>query len=125
MRFPTQTTPGERERFETLARDSQDRLYRLALANGLGTTDAADVVQDALTRAWENRSRFRPDGDLAAWVAGIAINCIRERREGSGERNEERDRATPNQGRSEPSAPECCASPRPRATRRRAGPAWR
>ncbi len=71
---------GEAAAFDDLARRCQDGLFRFALAQGLAESDAVDVVQEALLRAWRGRRRWRRGGDAVAWLFGIAMNVIREGR---------------------------------------------
>lgn len=39
-------------------------------------SEAQDLVQEALTKAWANWHRFRPGGSLGAWLARILINTF-------------------------------------------------
>jgi RNA polymerase sigma-70 factor (ECF subfamily) len=58
---------------ETLYRENYVR-YRNALATVTGSFDSArDAVQHAFAQAVSERSRFRADGSLAAWVWKIAL----------------------------------------------------
>jgi RNA polymerase sigma-70 factor, ECF subfamily len=47
---------------------------------------AEDAVQDALLKAWDRRSQFRAQAELASWIYKIAVNCALDllRRRGSG-----------------------------------------
>jgi len=69
---------GDVDAFGELGLARQDDLYRLALAAGLRAEDAAEAVQETLARAWRGRRKWRPDGDPAAWLRGIAMNVVRE-----------------------------------------------
>lgn len=69
---------GDVEAFGLLAAAMQDELYRFGLAHGLGGADAAEATQETLLRAYRGRSRWRPGGDAAAWLYGIALNVVRE-----------------------------------------------
>jgi RNA polymerase sigma-70 factor (ECF subfamily) len=69
---------GDVDAFGRLALARQDDLYRLALSAGLMTDDAAEAVQEALSRAWHRRGKWRPDGNVVAWLRGIALNVARE-----------------------------------------------
>ena len=58
---------------ETLYRENYLR-YRNALATVTGSSDSArDAVQHAFAQAVAERTRFRGDGSLAAWVWKIAL----------------------------------------------------
>ena len=50
---------GRGETFSLLARAVQDDLFRVALRRGLRDTDAAEVVQETLTRAYVRRRTWR------------------------------------------------------------------
>lgn len=64
---------AELHEIETLYRDAYLR-YRNALATVTGSYDSArDAVQHAFTQAIAERSRFRGDSTLAAWVWKIAL----------------------------------------------------
>lgn len=39
-------------------------------------SEAQDLVQEALMKAWANWHRFRPGGSLGAWLARILINTF-------------------------------------------------
>lgn len=47
------------------------RALWLLAAAWVGRTDAADLVQETARIAWQNRARFAPGSDLAAWLAQI------------------------------------------------------
>jgi RNA polymerase sigma-70 factor (ECF subfamily) len=54
--------------------------FRNALATITGSYDTArDAVQEGFARALANRSHFRGDGPLAAWVWRIALRAALER----------------------------------------------
>lgn len=64
---------AELHEIETLYREAYPR-YRNALATVTGSYDSArDAVQQAFAQAVSERSRFRGDGSLAAWVWKIAL----------------------------------------------------
>ena|SRR5436190_12365550 len=53
--------------------------FRNALATVTGSYDTArDAVQEGFARAFAQRSRFRGDGPLAAWVWRIALRAALE-----------------------------------------------
>lgn len=74
------TSSGDDEAFGALAGAVQDRLFRFALAHGLRHDDAADAVQETLLRAYRGRTRWKVGGSASAWLYGIAMNVVRERR---------------------------------------------
>ena len=76
---------GDRPAFDRLAGTYQDRLRSLVQsrigAHGVqGVTDAQDVVQETLTRAFERIDRFQWKGDdsFYKWLGGIAERVILE-----------------------------------------------
>ena len=69
---------GDRDAYGLLAREVQDDLYRFALALGLGHSDAAEAVQEALMRGFAQRQKWVADSDALAWLYGIAGNVVRE-----------------------------------------------
>ena len=52
------------------------RLRRYALVLTGNPTRSDDLVQDTLTRAWDNRSYWRPGSDLRAWLFTIMHNVF-------------------------------------------------
>jgi RNA polymerase sigma-70 factor (ECF subfamily) len=69
---------GSHSAFAAVAAASQDELSRFAIAHGLRATDAAEVTQEALLRAYSGLRRWRKGADAAAWLCGIAMNVVRE-----------------------------------------------
>ncbi|MBA2117824.1 sigma-70 family RNA polymerase sigma factor [Bremerella alba] len=55
----------------------QTRLYRYIASLTPNRVDAEDLFQKSLLTAWQERQRFKTDGDLYAWLCGIARNHIR------------------------------------------------
>jgi RNA polymerase sigma factor (sigma-70 family) len=51
-------------------------LRRYARSLTRNETDAEDLVQDALVRAYERRSAFRPGGNLRGWLMSILHNAF-------------------------------------------------
>jgi RNA polymerase sigma-70 factor (ECF subfamily) len=47
----------------------------------VGSTDAEDVVQEALVRAWQRHSTYQPDrGSPRAWLVGVLLGQSRRHR---------------------------------------------
>ena len=72
--------PAEREaaanraRFEDEALKHLDALYRTALRMTRNPSDAEDLVQDALVRAYRFYDRFEPGTNFRAWLFKILTN---------------------------------------------------
>lgn len=82
-----------RRRFEALALPHMDAAYNLARWLSRSPSDADDIVQDAMLRAFRAFDGFR-GGDIKAWLLTIVRNCWRssgaaERRRGHTELDEE------------------------------------
>ncbi|HWE02206.1 MAG TPA: RNA polymerase sigma factor [Tepidisphaeraceae bacterium] len=75
-----QASSGDDAAFGALAAAVQDELFRLAGALGLRRDDAAEATQEALVRAYANRSRWTAGTDAMPWLCGIAVNVAREAR---------------------------------------------
>ena len=69
--------------FEALVRAHQDRLYSIALRYLREPSDAEEVAQDTLLRAYRALGRYEPERitelRLRAWLATIAIRQCRTR----------------------------------------------
>lgn len=66
--------------FRALYRECTPRLYALALRLLAGAAgEAQELVQETWVRAVERLDRFRGDSRLSTWLAGILVNCYRER----------------------------------------------
>jgi RNA polymerase sigma-70 factor, ECF subfamily len=67
---------GDRFAFGLLVERHQDRLYTVASRMLGSRDDAADVVQEALIRAWTGLPRFRGDARFATWLHRILLNAV-------------------------------------------------
>lgn len=68
---------SDRPRFDVLGELAALRRYARALLRD--GTDSEDLVHDALVRAYERRSQFRPDGNLRSWLLSILHNVFVDR----------------------------------------------
>jgi RNA polymerase sigma factor (sigma-70 family) len=74
---------AEPAEIETIYRD-RCRAFLFAVTAFLGDGDAAlDVVQDGFALALRNRSSYRREGSLEAWLWRIVLNVARDRRRSS------------------------------------------
>ncbi|MCO5170553.1 MAG: RNA polymerase sigma factor [Planctomycetes bacterium] len=85
LTLPSLTAPCEArltdlrdaEAFRAAALEHRRALWRVA-TRLLGTEDGAeDVVQEALTRAFAGRDRFRGDARPFTWLCGVLVNVCR------------------------------------------------
>jgi RNA polymerase sigma-70 factor (ECF subfamily) len=67
-----------RQRFEALALPHLDAAYNLARWLCRSPTDAEDIVQDAMLRAFRGFEQLRGD-DVRPWLMSIVRNCWRDR----------------------------------------------
>ena len=76
---------GDREAFEMVIRTQSRALFAIAYGILQNRSDAEDVVQDALVKAWKNRWRVRDPEKFPAWLGTIARHrahdLLRRRRE--------------------------------------------
>ncbi len=52
----------------------KDKLFRLALGITLNATEAEDIVQETLLRAWSQRSEWQEMESVEAWCTAVARN---------------------------------------------------
>jgi RNA polymerase sigma-70 factor (ECF subfamily) len=62
--------------FAQLATPHVPRLYRLGMRLTRQPCESADLVQEALCRAWANWSRFERDGSIGAYLSRILYNTF-------------------------------------------------
>jgi RNA polymerase sigma-70 factor (ECF subfamily) len=76
---------GDREAFEMVIRTQSRALFAIAYGILENRSDAEDVVQDALVKAWKSRWRVRDPQKFPAWLGTIARHrahdLLRRRRE--------------------------------------------
>lgn len=70
---------GDREKFHLLILPYETRLYRIALAIVKNETEAEDVVQDAVLKAYRKLASFRGDSSFSTWLTAITMNEARGR----------------------------------------------
>src|ERR1700761_6645749 len=71
--------PADRGRFEAIAREHETFLLRVALRLCREPSDAKDLVQDTLARAFERFSQLQPDTHTRAWLTTILKNHFVDR----------------------------------------------
>jgi len=74
---------GEREKFHDLIRPYERQVYLTALSLVKNETEAEDVAQEAVLRAYRKLASFRGDAKFSTWLIAITLNEARTRlREG-------------------------------------------
>lgn len=68
---------GDRDAFEQLVLDNQNRVFSLALRLVGDREEAADLSQEAFVRAWQGLGSFQGESSFATWVYRLTTNvCI-------------------------------------------------
>lgn len=62
--------------FTALATPHMPRLFRLGMRLTRQPSESADLVQEALTRAWASWARFEREGSLGAYLSRILVNAF-------------------------------------------------
>jgi RNA polymerase sigma-70 factor (ECF subfamily) len=79
--IPARSDPAS---FESLMREHNQRLYRLAFSLLGEASEAEDVLQESYVRAYQRLATFAGRSSLGAWLAGIvrhaALDHLRARR---------------------------------------------
>lgn len=52
------------------------RLFRVGMRLTHQPSEAQDLVQESLMKAWSNWDRYHPDGSLGAWLSRILVNTF-------------------------------------------------
>jgi RNA polymerase sigma factor (sigma-70 family) len=75
-----EATTRDRAAFVALVEPVLPAAYRLAAAMLRSETEAEDVVQEAMFRAWRHFGRFRSTSEMKPWLLSIVANeCRRQR----------------------------------------------
>lgn len=70
---------GERERFHELILPYERQVYLTALSLVKNETEAEDVAQEAILRAYRKLASFRGDAKFSTWLIAITLNEARTR----------------------------------------------
>lgn len=70
---------GEREKFHDLIRPHERLVYLTALALVKNETEAEDIAQEAILRAYRKLASFRGDAKFSTWLTAITLNEARTR----------------------------------------------
>ncbi len=80
---------GDKSAYEQLVGPSLDRFYGLAYQLMRNQDDAADVVQEALIKAYRSLGSFRGEADFITWVTRILRNTVLDELKRAVRRHEE------------------------------------
>lgn len=73
---------GDTEAFSEIVSCYERFVYntacRVLTASGLSTSDADDIAQDALIKAWRSLSSFRGDCSFSTWLFRVTVNTARD-----------------------------------------------
>ena len=75
----TSIIAGDRDKFHLLIRPYERQIYRTALALVKNESEAEDVVQDAVLKAYRKLASFRGDARFSTWLIAITLNEARGR----------------------------------------------
>lgn len=64
--------------FQAQVRQMEGLLYRVSMSYLNNVEDAADAVQDALTKAWEKRCSLANQEQFCPWVMRILVNRCKD-----------------------------------------------
>jgi RNA polymerase sigma-70 factor (ECF subfamily) len=70
---------GDREKFHDLIRPYERQVYLTALSLVKNETEAEDVAQEAILRAYRKLGSFRGDAKFSTWLIAITLNEARTR----------------------------------------------
>jgi len=89
----TSVLEGRTDHFSVLVLRHEDALFRHARSLGMDSDTAADMVQDALVRAWECLDECREPAHFRIWVGRILRNrCLDHLKRASSRQNTSLDR---------------------------------
>jgi len=70
---------GERDKFHDLIRPYERQVYLTALSLVKNETEAEDVAQEAILRAYRRLASFRGEAKFSTWLIAITLNEARTR----------------------------------------------
>ena len=77
---------GDERAFESVYRQTADRMYALCLRMSGDGEEAVELVQDVFVRAWERLGSFRGESLFTTWLHRLAVNLILQDRRSKGRR---------------------------------------
>ena len=73
---------GDTEAFSEIVSCYERFVYntacRVLTASGMSVSDADDIAQDALLKAWRSLSSFRGDCSFSTWIFRVTVNTARD-----------------------------------------------
>jgi RNA polymerase sigma-70 factor (ECF subfamily) len=79
MEWIARILDGERDLFHALIRPYERAVYMTAISILRNSTDAEDVAQEALIKAYRALASFRGDAKFSTWLTSITLNEARSR----------------------------------------------
>jgi RNA polymerase sigma-70 factor (ECF subfamily) len=70
---------GDRELYHTLIQPYELSVYRMALSFVKNETEAEDVAQEAILKAFRDLANFRAESKFSTWLISITLNEARRR----------------------------------------------
>ena len=77
---------GDVRAFETLYRQTSDRVYAVCLRMSGDSDRASELVQDVFVRVWQKLPGFRGDSQFTTWLHRLTVNLILQERRSRGRR---------------------------------------
>lgn len=68
----------QKELFDQLCRDNQEKVYKLALALTGNSNDAQEISQEAFLRAFGSYHNFRQESSFFTWIYRITLNVAND-----------------------------------------------
>lgn len=65
---------GNKKAFDTIYMDYSNAMYAVCLRYTNNTDEAADILQNAFIKIYENRKKFNPEYNLQGWIKKIVVN---------------------------------------------------
>ncbi|MGH7469424.1 MAG: RNA polymerase sigma factor [Longimicrobiales bacterium] len=69
---------GEREAFDRLYREHEQRVYGICLRMSGGASEAERLTQDAFVRLWHRIGSFRGESEFSSWLYRLTVNVVLE-----------------------------------------------
>ena len=77
---------GDADAFESVYRQSVDRIYALCLRMSSDPAAAEELTQDVFVRAWQKLGSFRGESRFTTWLHRLAVNLVLQDRRTKGRR---------------------------------------